>query len=217
MFGDPIGSPKGNKIVALADVSTRITDGVHQKPTYTEAGVPFISVKNITTGVLKFDDCKFVSRRDHDVFTKRCRAERGDILYTKVGATYGRAALVDTDVEFSLYVSVCLIKPNRDLISSQFMCTALGLPAVKRQADRRIKGIGVPDFHLDQIRQLLIPLPSFSEQEDFTSKVNVIEQIIASHHRSLNKLDELYGTLQHRAFRGELISKDAERQLATAS
>jgi type I restriction enzyme, S subunit len=210
-FGDPIRNPKDSNIVRLADVTTRITDGVHQKPTYRDDGVPFISVKNITTGVLRFDDCKFVSREDHEKFTKRCRPEPGDILYTKVGATYGRPALVDKDEEFSLYVSVCLIKPRRELIEPKFLCAVLGLPAVKVQADRRIKGIGVPDLHLDQIREFLIPLPPLSEQREFSAQIGAVERVIASQQISLAKFDDLFTSLQHRAFRGELPLGSAAR------
>src|SRR5262245_3728730 len=53
LFGDPVCNPKGTKIVRLSDVTTKITDGVHQKPNYIETGIPFISVKDITTGTLK--------------------------------------------------------------------------------------------------------------------------------------------------------------------
>lgn len=204
LFGDPVSNPKGVKVVRLADVATRITDGVHQKPNYTESGVPFISVKDITTGKLIFDDCKFISAEDHERFTKRCKPERLDILYTKVGATYGRPAIVETDREFSLYVSVCIIKPRKDLIDPHFLNAALGTPAVKNQADRRIKGIGVPDLHLDQIQSFLIPLPSMSQQREFARRVTVVEALKKAQRASLAELDALFATLQHRAFRGEL-------------
>jgi type I restriction enzyme S subunit len=204
MFGDPVTNPKGIKVVRLSEITTRITDGVHQKPNYTENGVPFISVKNITTGSLKFEDCKFISLDDHLKFTKRCKAERLDILYTKVGATYGRPALVDTDCEFSIYVSVCLIKPDKKLIDPFFLNAALGTTAVKSQADRKIKGIGVPDLHLDQIQNFLIPLPSMKEQQEFAHRVEAVEKLKAAHRASLSELDALFASLQHRAFRGEL-------------
>ena len=204
MFGDPVHNPKGIRVVQLSDITTKITDGVHQKPNYTEVGIPFISVKDITTGVLKFDNCKFVSIDDHKKFTKRCKAERSDILYTKVGATYGRPALVDTDQEFSLYVSVCLIKPQRELVDPYFLNSALGNPAVKSQADRRIKGIGVPDLHLDQIKKFLIPLPSLEGQREFARRIAAVEKLKTAHRASLAELDALFASLQHRAFRGEL-------------
>ncbi|NCQ87279.1 MAG: restriction endonuclease subunit S [Microcystis aeruginosa W13-18] len=114
MFGDPVTNPKGWEIKKLEEVTTKITDGVHSRPNYTEQGVPFISVKDITTGELKFDDCKFISEEDHKKYKKRCNPDMGDILYTKVGATYGRPALVNVKSEFSLYVSVCLINWSLD-------------------------------------------------------------------------------------------------------
>ncbi|MFZ0615364.1 MAG: restriction endonuclease subunit S [Chthoniobacterales bacterium] len=204
MFGDPVTNPKKIKVVRLAEVSTRITDGVHQKPDYTESGVPFISVKDITTGKLIFDHCKFISEDDHKRFTKRCKPERNDILYTKVGATYGRPAIVETDREFSLYVSVCIIKPRKELIDPNFLNAALGTSALKNQADRRIKGIGVPDLHLDQIQNFLIPLPLMSQQHEFALRVAAVEKLKATQRTSLAELDTLFVSLQHRAFRGEL-------------
>jgi type I restriction enzyme S subunit len=204
LFGDPVTNPKRVKVVRLADVATRITDGVHLKPNYTESGVAFISVKDITTGKLLFDDCKYVSVEDHERFTKRCKPERLDILYTKVGATYGRPAIVETDREFSIYVSVCIIKPRKEIIDPYFLNAAMGTAAVKNQADRRIKGIGVPDLHLDQIQNFLIPLPSMSEQREFTRRVTAVESLKTAHRASLAELDELFASLQHRAFSGEL-------------
>lgn len=204
MFGDPVTNPKDVNVVCLEDVTTRITDGVHQKPNYTESGTSFISVKDITTGTLRFDQCKFISNEDHERFTKRCKAERFDILYTKVGATYGRPAIVETDREFSLYVSVCLIKPNKDLIDPYFLNAALGTSAVKSQADGRIKGIGVPDLHLDQIRKFRIPLPPMRAQQTFAMNVSAVERSKEAHRHSLRELDQLFASLQHRAFRGEL-------------
>jgi type I restriction enzyme S subunit len=203
-FGKSVTEMPVNQTAFLADVTTRITDGVHQKPTYTDSGIPFISVKNITTGVLQFENCKYISRVDHDKFTRRCKAEKGDVLYTKVGATYGRPALVETDREFSLYVSVCLIKPKRDLIEPAFLCAALGSLAVKRQADQKIKGIGVPDLHLDQIQSFIIPKPPLDEQRKYVADLSSIEIVKSKQATALEMSDAFFASLQQSAFRGEL-------------
>lgn len=205
MFIDRFARPRSAyKVSRLSDLTSRITDGVHQKPNYTEDGIAFISVKDITTGILKFEKCKFISEEDHLRFTRRCKAERGDVLYTKVGATYGRPALVDTDREFSLYVSVCLIKPKRDLVEPAYLCAALGTSAVKRQADRKIKGIGVPDLHLDQIQSFQIPVPPISEQRQFVDELTLIANSKALSTKAFEESDYLFKSLQSRAFRGEL-------------
>jgi type I restriction enzyme, S subunit len=205
IFMERFGSPMtGPETVKLADVCSRITDGVHQKPDYTETGIPFISVKDITTGKLILNKCKFISESDHDKYTKRCKPELGDILYTKVGATYGRPALVDTDRPFSIYVSVALIKPKRDLIRPKYLKVALSMPVVKAQADRRIKGIGVPDLHLDQIQSFIIPLPSLSEQAAFERAVENFERLACASSDAILKHEELFSSLQSRAFSGQL-------------
>ncbi|MCA0933245.1 restriction endonuclease subunit S [Lutimonas saemankumensis] len=205
MFGDPVTNPKGYKIVTLGEVTSKITDGVHFKPDYKESGVEFISVKDITTGVLKFDNCKFISKEDHDKYYKRCNPEYLDILYTKVGATYGRPAIVNVKREFSLYVSAALIKPIKEIINPYYLKDAMANPAIKRQADRSIKGIGVPDLHLNMIRKFLIPLPSMQEQNQFAERVKVIEAQKGQAQDSLAQAENLFNSLLQRAFKGELV------------
>jgi len=199
MFGD-VSTHQKYKITLLKDVSSKITDGVHFKPDYLSAGVPFISVKDITTGKLKFDDCKFISHVDHEKFIKRCKPEIDDVLYTKVGATYGRPAIVDTEKDFSLYVSVCLIKPIKSIVLPYYLFSALKSLNVKSQADKSVKGIGVPDLHLDQIQKFLIPMPPIHEQEKFVSLLLNHERIKRRQTESLRQSEHLFQTLLHRAF-----------------
>lgn len=193
----------------LGDLATKITDGEHKKPEYIKEGMPFISVKNITNGFLDFNDCKYVSVEDFNKFTKRCKPEFGDIIYTKVGATYGRACVVDTEKPFCLYVSVALIKPKKELVLPKFLQYAINHPYVKRQADKSIKGSGVPDLHLIEIKSFEIPLPSIELQTQFAQIVDKTEALKTQYQQSLQELENLYGSLSQRAFRGELSVKHA--------
>ncbi len=176
MFGDPVENEKGWEVKKLGEITNKISDGVHAKPNYTETGMPFISVVNINRGKLIFDDCKYVSQIDGETFNKRTKPEKGDILYTKVGATYGISALVDVDIDFCLYVSVCLIKPKRELLDSLFLTHMMRLPYIKNQADERIRGIGVPDLHLNQISAFDVIVPPLSLQQTFAQKIESIER-----------------------------------------
>ena len=205
MFGDPVTNPKGCKIVELNDITTKITDGVHAKPEYTETGIPFISVKDITTGILKFEKCKYISKEAHEKYFKRCNPEYLDILYTKVGATYGRPAIVDVKNEFSLYVSVALLKPKKEIVNPYFLLEVMANPVIKRQADKSIKGIGVPDLHLNMIKKFLLPLPSMEEQLIFAERVKAIEKQKSIAQASALKSEELFNSLLQKAFNGELV------------
>ncbi|MBR3417836.1 MAG: restriction endonuclease subunit S [Oscillospiraceae bacterium] len=171
MFGDPEADTCTYETKKLKELSIKISDGVHAKPAYTESGRPFLSVVNINRKKVDFTDCKYVSEEAYQKMIKSTHPEKGDVLYTKVGATYGIPAYVDTDIEFCLYVSVCLIKPKHELINSKFLAIQMDMPFVKHQADRRIKGIGVPDLHLNQISEFDIICPPRELQDSFVAFV----------------------------------------------
>ena len=176
MFGDAENGESKYPMIKLGDLAVKISDGVHAKPVYTETGRPFLSVVNINQKKVDFTDCKYVSEEAYLKMIKSTNPEKGDVLYTKVGATYGIPAYVDTDIEFCLYVSVCLIKPKHELINSRFLAIQMDTPFVKHQADKRIKGIGVPDLHLNQIREFQIVCPPRAAQDEFVAFVQQIDK-----------------------------------------
>ena len=184
MFGDLEIGTNLYPTKKLKELSTKISDGVHAKPEYMDTGRPFLSVLNINKGEIDFDNCKFVSEEAYQNMIKSTYPQKGDVLYTKVGATYGIPAYVDTDREFCLYVSVCLIKPKHDKINSRFLALQMKMPSIKHQADDRIKGIGVPDLHLNQISEFEIVCPPRELQDkfvDFAEKVDKLKKSVKTH------------------------------------
>ncbi len=200
MFGDPELGQSKYSTKKLGDLSNKISDGVHAKPVYTESGRPFLSVVNINKGFVDFTDCKFVSEEAYQQMIKSTNPEKGDVLYTKVGATYGIPAYVDTEIEFCLYVSVCLIKPKHESINSRFLSTQMGMPSVKHQADARIKGIGVPDLHLNQIREFDIICPPRELQEEFVAFVEQVDKSKSAVQKALEETQLLFDSLMQKYF-----------------
>ena len=176
MFGNAENGESKYPLALLGNLAAKISDGVHAKPEYTESGRPFLSVVNINQKKVDFTDCKYVSEEAYQKMIKSTYPEKGDVLYTKVGATYGIPAYVDTDTEFCLYVSVCLIKPDHNKINSRFLAIQMDTPFVKHQADKRIKGIGVPDLHLNQIKEFQIVCPPRQLQDEFVEFVKQIDK-----------------------------------------
>ena len=60
------------------------------------------------------------------------------------------------------------------------------------------------NINLAILRNLDIPLPPVTLMRSFKSRVTSVEDLKVDHGRSLNHLDALFASLQHRAFRGEL-------------
>jgi type I restriction enzyme, S subunit len=190
----------------LRDVCRIITDGTHITPKYLTQGVPFVSVKDVRSKRIDFSDVKYISQEEHRFITKRCRPERGDILYTKVGATFGNAVVVDVDIEFSIFVSLALLKPKFDIIDPTFLKYMMNTDFVKSQARQRVRGIAVPDLHLVEIKDFNIYLPSMHEQKKFLALAEKVESLRAKQRESEKELENLFDALMQRAFRGELVS-----------
>lgn len=160
-------------LTTLGEIAQKITDGAHKTPTYVEKGVPFISVKDFSGGKLNFSRTRFISTEEHEALYKRCDPRRGDILIGRIG-TLGKAVLVDTDIEFSLFVSVGLIRFSQDLIVPGFFRLLLNSPHVESEFDRiKIGGATHTNkLNLGDLHSIMFPLPPIAEQHRIVAKVN---------------------------------------------
>lgn len=198
MFGEQTTFPRQ----PLDQVCELITDGTHYTPTYVETGVPFLSAKNVTSGYIDWESIKHIPESLHQELQRRVAPQKGDVLMAKNGTT-GVAAIVDRDCIFDIYVSLALLRPSKD-IDGVFLHAALNSPLSKKQFNAALKGIGVPNLHLKDIRGTKIPVPPLPLQQTFATRIASIEALKATHRRALAALDALFASLQHRAFAGQL-------------
>ena len=169
----PFDIPDGWLWTTLDQLAFKITDGAHHTPTYTDTGVPFLSVKDMSAGELDFGDTRFISDDQHADLFKRCDPEFGDLLITKVGTT-GVPVIVDTDRPFSLFVSVALVKAPWDLLSVQFLRLLVDSPFVRAQSAEGTQGIGNKNLVLRTIGAFRMPLPPLGEQQRIVAKVDAL-------------------------------------------
>ena len=194
----------------LEDITYLVTDGTHFTPKYQESGVKFLSVKNVRPFYFREEHVKYISEEEHKSLIERCNPQKNDILYTKVGATFGYAAKVNMDYDFSIFVSLCLIKPVYECFSSDFLEYLMNSELVFQQARKRVSGSGVPDLHLIEIRDFKIPLPSLEEQEkiveELESKLTLCDKIEETITNSLQQAETLRQSILKKAFEGKLIN-----------
>jgi type I restriction enzyme, S subunit len=60
------------------------------------------------------------------------------------------------------------------------------------------------NINTKEMSALQIPVPPISLQREFTHRIAAVDKLKSAHRASLAKLDALFASLQHRAFRGEL-------------
>ena len=170
----PFEIPESWKWCRLGSVLNKLTDGTHSTPKYTSSGIPFLSVKDMSSGVLDFSNCKYVSEEEHQTLYSRCNPEYGDLLLTKVGTT-GIPVIVDTNKPFSLFVSVALLKFDQNLIYNKFLRLLINSPLVQTQATENTKGVGNKNWVMRDIANTIIVLPPLAEQKRIVEK---LEQLL---------------------------------------
>lgn len=196
----------------LGDLASYIVDGPHVTPEYLPEGVPgipFVTVKNMVSGKLSFSDVNYISYEDHRLFTARCRAERGDVLYSKDGATRGRPCFVNTDREFSFFVSVALLKPLREQLDGRYLAHVLNSNWIKDRMVNKSRGDMIPHIVLREIRAFPIPAPTVSEQCRIVAELDALEVrfngLTKLQAETAAELDAMLPSILDRAFKGKLL------------
>lgn len=187
-------------IKTLDELCEFIKDGTHQTPTYVDVteGYKFLSSKDVTSGYIDWSSIKYISEELHQELYKRIAPQRGDILLAKNGTT-GIPAIVETDETFDIYVSLALLrlKPNNNV---RYIWSALRMPETKAQFDKSLKGVGVPNLHLGEIKKTKIIVPPFSLQNQFATFVEHVDKQKQTMQQSLEKLELMKKALMQEYF-----------------
>ena len=166
----PFEVPQNWEWSRLQTICYPITDGTHKTPTYSDSGYIFLSAKNITTGKINWNDIMYIPKSLHDELYSRVSPKMNDILLAKNGTT-GVAAIVDRECEFDIYVTLALLRVINNNISSQYLLKIIASNTIQDYFKSSLKGIGVPNLHLEHIRTTLIPIPPINEQNKIVKKI----------------------------------------------
>lgn len=171
-------------ICKLEDIA-EIYDGTHQTPKYTDQGVPFVSVENISNlGATN----KFIADKDFEKNFK-VKPKKDDILMTRITAgVIGATALVESDKPLAYYVSLALIR-CRNGVTPRFLEQRINCGSFRRELHKRIIHVAFPKkINLGDIGKCEVSLPEIDEQakiENFLSALNNRITFLQRKHMSL--------------------------------
>ena len=218
----PFEIPESWEWARLGTILHKLSDGTHSRPQYVPSGIPFISVKDVSGGKLDFSDCKYITEEEHRELYSRCNPERGDILLTKVGTT-GIPVIVDTTDEFSLFVSVALLKFNQELLCNEYLVCLINSPLVQKQAEENTRGVGNKNWVMRDIANTLIVIPPLLEQQRIVSKLQEILSFADNYAQAYSKAEELNKSfpellkksILQEAVQGKLVPQDPSDEPAS--
>lgn len=200
MFGDPADNKMAWNIGVLGDVVHSAKDGPHVSPKYSDSsGIPFFSSRHVKPGEIIWEDLKYIELQEAQKQWKKCRPEKGDILYTK-GGTTGVAAVVTFDTPIAVWVHIALLKTNHSKVNSFWLETMLNSAFCYKQSQELTHGIANRDLGLNRMKTIKIFLPPLHLQNKFAEKIKEIKVQKENQRQSGVRLDGLFSSLLSRSF-----------------
>jgi len=208
LFGDPESNPKKFHISALAEIIQLRGGFAFKSNDYVNEGIPLVRIGEVNRGNVAKENACFLPYEYKDTYSQFI-VKPGDMLMSLTGTTgkddYGNVILLnDTFDLYFLNQRVALFQSDENVLDKYYLLYFLRHPKVKIKLTAKSRGIRQANISNGDVLELKIPLPPLSLQKEFARRVESIEKLKTTHKASLAELEELFASLQYRAFRGEL-------------
>ena len=177
--------PNGVEYKLLSDITIKFTDGMHTLPKdiRTIGDYPILSAQNVNKGKIDLCTTKYVMG---DIFQKennRTHVCKGDVLLTTVGAI-GRVAVVKDNLRALFQRSVCVIKPDKNVIIPEYLGYILETTGIQSYMQVNAHGAAQKGLYLEQIGKLRFPVPPLKVQREIVRMLDSFslftEELIAN-------------------------------------
>lgn len=201
MFGDPATNPKGWKRVSICDIGEVITGNTppRENLAYYGTAIEWIKSDNINTPYYYLTNSEeYLSELGKSVART---APAGSILVTCIAGSpscIGNAAMTDREVAFNQQINALVPSHgNAHFLYAQILC---GKRLIQKASTEGMKGM----VSKSRFENIVIIFPPIDLQDEFARRAITVERLRSSCRTALAKLDELFASLQYRAFWGEL-------------
>lgn len=212
MFGDPVRNEKGWETRTIEQLVKKEKyalkrgpfGGALKKEIFVPSGYlvyeQFHALNNDFTFARYFiDEAKFEELKGFEV-------KPGDIIVSCSGVYLGKLAIVPEGAKQGI-INQALLKISLDnrIIENVFFVYVFSNENFKRKFYGNIIGTGIPNFpSMDDFKKFNFIYPPIELQTLFAQIVEKIETLKSKYQQSLQELENLYGSLSQKAFRGEL-------------
>lgn len=213
MFGDPVSNPKGWETKPLKNFALKVQSGNTPKggkENYLKEGITFFRSQNVWKNKIIYDDIAFIDEETHKKMLGSSLKHK-DILMTKTGrintenSSLGRAAIyLGEDDKANLNGHVYLIRLS-EKVNPFFILSILTLPSYYEYIRSLcVGGIDKRQLNKEHIESFSIIYPPIELQDKFAKIKQNIEQQKQILIKQLEQQENLFQSLQQRAFNGEL-------------
>ena len=197
------------KIVPIKNlIKIPVTDGPHLTPKFIQNGIPFLSVNNLVNNKIDLSNLRYISKHDHDVFSKKCKPQKEDILLGKA-ASVGLVAVVDFDLDFNIWSPIALIRLSNQhvpkFIYYSFQCRYV-INQIKLLTNSSSQGnIGMGD-----IEEIEFLVPTKSEQSAIATILSDMDAEIEALERKRDKYTMIKQGMMQQLLTGRIRVHDTD-------
>lgn len=168
---------------------------------------PYLRVANVQRGFLILDEMKEIGLTETEFL--RTRLQAGDLLLVEGNGNpdeIGRAAMWRDELSGVVHQNHLIrVRPNPQFLDSSFLLTFIN--GSEGRAYFRGTGnttSGLVTISTSKVKDCRIPVPPLPLQREFAKRMEEIRAMEAEQAASRQRLDDLFQSMLHRAFNGEL-------------
>jgi type I restriction enzyme S subunit len=175
------------------------------KEDFSDEGVPFLSAACISDfGEILEENVKFLLEKKAKTLHFGW-IEKGDVLLAH-NATVGPCSLYDGRFERALIgTSLTLFRPNHKFLTSEYLFSFFRCDLFQKQLKKQMAQTTRNQVPITAQRELFLSIPPLENQEKFSLFLSQLKKIRENSQLALKEAENLFGSLVHRAFRGELV------------
>lgn len=205
MFGDITRNKKKFPEGTIRDIVTEVKYGT-SKPADDEGKYPYLRMNNITTdGYWDFSKMKYINEDDDQI--EKYIVRKGDLLFNRTNSKelVGKTAVFNVDEKMIIAGYLIRVRFN-EKANPYYIWGYLNSLHGKQTLFGMCKTIvGMANINAQELQNIKILIPPLSLQTQFANLVIKTETLKEQYKNSLFELENLYGSLSQRAFKGELI------------
>lgn len=204
MFGDPSSVRHDFRKGKIRDVVSEVKYGT-SRPSIENGTYPYLRMNNITTnGYMDYSNLKYIDIADDE--KEKYVVRKGDLLFNRTNSKelVGKTGVYCEDSEMIIAGYLLRVRTNKKA-NSWFLWGYLNSSHGKQTLSSMCKSIvGMANINAQEFQEINISIPPIELQNQFAQIVEKTEALKNRYEHSLRELEQLFGSLSQRAFKGEL-------------